>query len=245
MVIAVCGKPGSGKTLFTTYILKKKFNKENSFFTRYFNQKNIFNNCYSNYPVNLFKDFYSNKVNLLDFTSFNSWNMDSDIVIDEIQSYFDSTDYKSIPKSIAMNFQFHRHFGIHNIYLVSQDPSRIPKYFRILAQEYYQIKKHFRIPILGLAFFSYVIWNREEDYNSPTHLTSEQKKHITYDYKKKLLLFRYKRVYKSYDTKYLKTLISNKSIFNKGTYSDKVLSLDDIVTNFPSVNSNYSFNDYK
>lgn len=237
MVICVCGKPGSGKTLFTTYLLKKKFKKENNFIIRHFKKNKIFNNCFSNYPVLLSKNIYSNKVNLLDFNCFNSWLMDSDIVLDEIQAYFDSTEYKSIPKSIAMNFQFHRHFGIHNIYCVSQDPSRIPKVFRILAQEYYQIKKHIRIPIFGIAIFSYVIWNREEDYNNPTNLTREQKKNINYEYKKRIKIFRYRKIYKSYDTKYLKTLVEDKPIFYNGSYNDKLLSVNDINYNFPSINN--------
>lgn len=242
MVIAVCGKPGSGKTLLTTYFLMKKFRKENNFFVRHFKKEHIFNNCYSNYPVKLDSKNYSNRVNLLDFKDFNKWLMDSDIVLDEIQAYFDSTEYKSIPKPIANNFQFHRHFGIHNIYCVSQDLSRIPKVFRVLAQEYYQIHKHFKIPIVGIAFFSYTIWYREEDYGNPHKLTRDQKKNLNYEFKNKFIMFRYKKVYKAYDTKYMKVLVKDKELFPTIQYSDNLLSLDEIYQNFPSVaNNNYKF----
>lgn len=242
MVIAVCGKPGSGKTLFCTYLLKKHFYKENNYFIRHFKKDKIFNNCFSNYPVNLYKDNYSNQVQLLDFKKFHKWKMDSNIVIDEVQAYFDSMDYKLIPRPIAINFQFHRHFGIDNIYIVSQDPSRIPKYFRILAQEYYQIKKHFIIPFLGIAIFKYTIWNREEDYNLPSKLNREQKKFIAYDYKNKIKFFRYKKIYKSYDTKYLRALVDNQDYLDKNTYQDLNLTKEEILTNFPAINNNYDLN---
>lgn len=241
MVIAVCGKPGSGKTLLTSYFLKKKFYKENNFIVRHFKKNKVFNNCFSNYPVRLYKNHFSNKVNLLDFNSFNKWYMDSDIVLDEIQAYFDSTEYKSIPKAIANNFQFHRHFGIHNIYIVSQDLSRIPKVFRVLAQEYYQINRHFKIPFFGIAFFDYTIWYREDDYGKPVRLNREQRKNINYEFKRKFILFRYKRIYKSYDTKYLKSLIEDSDYFDSKEYSSLFLSKNEIRENFPSVNENYRF----
>lgn len=240
MVIAVCGKPGSGKTLFATYMIKKAFNKENSFFDRKLSKKpKFYNNVYSNYPVNLCKNIYSNKVNLLDFEKFHKWKMDSVIVLDEIQAYFDSIEFKKIPKNISMNLQFHRHFGIDTIYFLSQDPSRIPKVFRVLAQEWYQIKYHFKIPLLGIAFFKYTIWNREEDYNMPSNLTRFERKNVAYDYKNKIKFFRYKKIYKSYDTKYLKSLVDNKDIFSSGSYCQNYLTQNEILENFPLVNDNY------
>lgn len=242
MVIAVCGKPGSGKTLFATYMLRKSFKKENKFLSFKYKKKEIYNNVYSNFPVLLYKDIYSNKVNLLDFKEFHQWKMDSTIVLDEVQAYFDSIEFKKIPKNIAMNMQFHRHFGIDTIYFLSQDPSRIPKVFRVLAQEWYQIKKHIKIPFLGIAIFRYVIWNREEDYNMPSNLNRKQRDMSNYDYQKKWKFFRYKKVYNSYDTKYLRVLVDDKPIFNRDKYSEKALSKDDILTNFPQVGDNYNIN---
>ena len=43
-VIAVCGLPGSGKTLFSTYLMKKSYRKENNIFKRLFFKKKINNN---------------------------------------------------------------------------------------------------------------------------------------------------------------------------------------------------------
>lgn len=242
MVIAVCGKPGSGKTLFATHMLKKAFRRENGVLSREFGKGKFYNNVYSNYPVNLHKNIYSNKVNLLDFKEFHKWKMDSVIVLDEIQAYFDSIEFKKIPKNIAMNMQFHRHFGIDTIYFLSQDPSRIPKVFRVLAQEWYQIKYHVKIPFIGVAFFRYTIWNREEDYNFPSNLSRRERLNATYDYKNKWLFFRYKKVYKSYETKYMKSLVEDKNIFNNGVYVENELSLNDILTNFPQVGDNYNIN---
>lgn len=237
MVIAVCGKPGSGKTLFTTYLLKKKFKQENNIFVRLFKKQQIFNNCFSNYPIELYKNVYSNKISLLDLTEFHKWKMDSDIVFDEVQAYFDSTEYKSIPKTIANNFQFHRHFGIHNIYIVSQDLSRIPKVLRILAEEYIQIKKFVRIPFLRIAIFNYVVWFREEDYGKCVDLTREQKKHIDYEYKKKILFFRYPKVFKSYDTKYLKALVEDSEYLHSLEFDSLYYKKSDVVSAFPRIKS--------
>lgn len=237
MVIAVCGKPGTGKTLFTTYILKKQFKQENNFIIRNFKKDKIFNNCFANYPVQLDKNNISKSIGLLDLNDIHDWLMDSVIVFDEIQAYFDSLDYKKIPRTIARNFQFHRHFGIKDIYIVSQDPSRIPKVFRVLAQEWYQIKSHIKIPLIGIAFFKVIIWNREEDYNQPCNLTRKQKQTINYDYKKKYIFFKYKKVYKSYNTKYMNALSKGRPIFDKGSYNSLFLTQEEIINNFPSINN--------
>ena len=55
-------------------------------------------------------------------------------------------------------------------------------------------------------------------------------------------MFIYKKVYKAYDTKYMKVLVKDKELFPTIQYSDNLLSLDEIYQNFPSVaNNNYKF----
>lgn len=53
------------------------------------------------------------------------------IIIDEIQLYYDSDEYKDFPREIARFNQAHRHYGIKDIYYISQHPSRVVKNYVI------------------------------------------------------------------------------------------------------------------
>ncbi len=226
-VIYVGGVPGSGKTLFTTYLMRKKFRKENSILKRIFSKKRYIN-IFSNYPICLDKKRNSYKINLNDFYRYNKHVPDCDIVFDEFQSYFDSLDYKNFPRIIAKNFQFHRHFGIHDIYVVSQHPSRIVKQARILINEFYQIVKFIRFPLF-LGVFRYNIYYNFEDYGRSVKVN---KKEVQYDFKKKIRFFFYRPVFKAYNTKYLRALVDDKPYIHTDTYLSTDLSLEDILKNF-------------
>lgn len=225
-VVYIGGVPGSGKTLFATYLMKKKFNKENRF--KLFRKK-YYLNIFSNYPINLYKKVYSYSINLDVFKNFNKHVPDCDIVFDEFQSYFDSLDYKNFPKNISKNFQFHRHFGIHDIYLLSQHPSRIVKQARILINEFYQIVRFWKIPFIGVAIMRYNIYYNFEDYGRSVKVKKDD---VQYDFKKKIRLFRYKNVFKAYDTKYLRGLVDDKPYLNLDSYSSTKMSLEAIKSNF-------------
>lgn len=225
-VVYIGGVPGSGKTLFATYLMKKKFNKENRF--KIFRKK-YYLNVFSNYPINLYKKVFSYSITLDDFKRFNKHIPDCDIVFDEFQSYFDSLDYKNFPKTISKNFQFHRHFGINDIYLLSQHPSRIVKQARILINEFYQIVKFWKIPIIGIAIMRYNIYYNFEDYGRSVNVKKDE---VQYDFKKKIRFFRYKKVFKSYDTKYLRALVDDKPYLDNGVYSSTKMTLESIKNNF-------------
>ena len=124
-VIAVCGLPGSGKSLFITNLMLKHYRSENGILKRLFFKKKLNNNIYSNFPIKLAKNTFSNAISLNDLDKYMRYPMDSDLVFDEFQLYFDSLDFKNFPKVVRANFQLHRHFGINNIYILSQHPSRI------------------------------------------------------------------------------------------------------------------------
>lgn len=225
-VVYIGGVPGSGKTLFATYLMKKKFNKENRF--KIFRKK-YYLNVFSNYPINLYKKVFSYSITLDDFKRFNKHIPDCNIVFDEFQSYFDSLDYKNFPKTISKNFQFHRHFGINDIYLLSQHPSRIVKQARILINEFYQIVKFWKIPIIGIAIMRYNIYYNFEDYGRSVNVKKDE---VQYDFKKKIRFFRYKKVFKSYDTKYLRALVDDKPYLDNGVYSSTKMTLESIKSNF-------------
>ncbi|MBQ3142322.1 MAG: hypothetical protein IJB82_02320 [Bacilli bacterium] len=228
-VIAVCGLPGKGKTLFATYLMKKKYKRENNIFKRFFSKKR-FINIFSNYPIKLDdkKNIYSYKISLNDFLYFKKQVPDSFIVLDEFQSYFDSLEYKNFPKRISQNFQFHRHFSIKDIYLISQHPSRIVKQARVLVNEFYNITKFIKLPF-GIAFLRYNIYYNFEDFGKSVDVKKED---VIYDFKKKIVLFKYKKVFKSYDTKYMKALVEDKDYIKTDMYDHKLMNLNDIKSIF-------------
>ena len=226
-VIYIGGVPGSGKTLFATYLMRRKFRKENNIFKRIFSKKRYIN-IFSNYPITLDKKRKSYKINLNEFMHFNKHVPDCDIVFDEFQSYWDSLDYKNFPRIIAKNFQFHRHFGIHDIYVLSQHPSRIVKQARILINEFYQIVKFIKLPF-GIGIIRYNIYYNFEDYGKSVRVKKEE---VQYDFKKKIRFFLYPIVFKAYNTKYLRALVDDKPYIPTINYQSNDLTVEDIMNNF-------------
>lgn len=251
-VISIGGVPGSGKTLFVTYLMKKKFKKENRF--RFFKEK--INNVFTNYPVKLSnykikkkkiksidkftnevsfesvlvdKNIYSRSCSLLDFSTWHKFIPDSVYVLDEFHTLFDSLDYKNFPKSISKVFQFHRHLGIKDIYVIAQHPSRIVKQVRILIDEFYKIKRFIKIPFLGIAFVKYSVYYNFDDYGKSTKVKKED---VAYDFENHFRFFRYKKVFKSYDTKYMSALVKDKDFYETVPYSALNLTQEDIYHNF-------------
>lgn len=259
-VIFIGGVPGSGKTLFATYLAKKKFKRENIF------KKVKINNIFSNYPIQLSNYFskrkkykkqvvraydangnlqrkvnyidrniYSRKASIFDFNIYRQHLPDSVYIFDEFHAVCDSLDYKNFPRKIQKTFQFHRHFGIKDIYVICQHPSRLVKQVRVLCDEFYKIKKFIKIPFLGICLFKYSIYYNFEDYGKSTKVKKED---CIYDFENKIRIFKYKKVFNSYDTKYMKALVEDKEYFESIPYSCLNLSLDDIKNNFDMINNN-------
>lgn len=255
-VIFVGGVPGSGKTLFCTSIAKSKFKKENLFRRK----KNRINNVFTNFPVQLtnyfrkrkkykkqvvkaydengkllkkvdYRDvnFYSRSTTLMDFNIYHKYIPDSIYIFDEFHAMFDSLEFKDFPKKIQKTFQFHRHFGIKDIYVVCQHPSRLVKQVRVLVDEFYQIKKFIKIPFIGVGMFKYVIYYNFEDYGKSTKVKKED---VQYDFKCKLKFVKYKKLFKSYDTKYMKALVEEENYYETIPYNCLSLSKEDILRNF-------------
>ena len=230
-VIAICGLPGTGKTLFSTYLAKKHYKKDNgikNFFRKKVDRNYV--NVYSNYPIMLKKNkVYSNQVSLFDLARYNQYPLNSDFIFDEFQMYFDSLDFKDFPKVLRTTFQTHRHLGINNIFIISQHPSRIVKQARVLVCEFYEIIKCIKIPLIGIAIFRYNIYYNDEDYGKPTNV---KKSEVTYRFAKRIMFFRYKKVYKSYDTKYMKKLVEDEDFISKVQFDNLEMDKEDIFNNF-------------
>lgn len=223
-VIAVCGLPGTGKSLFTTYLARKHYKRLNRF-----NFKAKKNYVYSNYPIKLDKKHYSKSISLDDLGLKTSWNPGSVIILDEVQLYFDSLDFKDFPKSVRNTFQLHRHFGISNIYINSQHPSRIVKQLRVLCCEFYDVTGFIKIPFTPFAIFWYNIYYNADDFGKSVKVN---KGDVSYKFAKRFKIINYKKIYKSYDTCYMSELVADKPTYDSPEFDKEVMSLGEIQDTF-------------
>lgn len=273
----VSGVPGSGKTLYSVFLAKYHFKKENSKLVKYIRRlvikiKNIFifisnifrrirkkevepykidvykkyiydnqgkvNNIYSNFPILLytyfdkeskkFKKVYSNDISLWDLKGSYSFLPYSLIIVDEVQLYIDSDEY--IDKKARENFrpiakflQAHRHFGIKDIIFISQHPNRVMAKIRNVTNEFLKVKRFIKIPFTSIGLFFGVIYYETDSYGKSTNL---DKKFCNYDWKKVFKITNIKKLYKSYDTCYLRLLNLDKPL-KFGLYEDKYLNYDE------------------
>lgn len=240
MISCISGLPGLGKNVYATYLAKKHFKQENNplkRFVRRIKHKNIYvNNVYSTYPIILNKSkknmIYSNLITLDDLNNDYKFDKNALIIIDEIQSFYDSDEYKNFPKKIAVFNQFHRHFGIKDIYYISQHPSRIVKKLRNVACRFTKIRKFKIIPIINLGIMYITNYYEFEDYGKWHHPNKEQK---VYDVDNHFKFFFVKPIFKSYNSIYLSVLNEDKPLYNKGTFKSTKLSKEEIYTIFNDI----------
>lgn len=231
-VVSINGLPGKGKTLLSTHLAIKHFKNQNKFFPKLIRKLQrkevIYNSVYSNFPICLDKrnKIYSNRVSVYDLMNQNSFLPDSLIIIDEIQLFYDSDEYKTFPRIIANFNQAHRHFGIKDIVYISQHPSRVVKKLRNVVSEYYRIKTLFRIPILSIGFISARVTYEFEDYELSFTKDNELRK--MKDIKSKIFFVNFRKAFKSYDTCYLRPLNSDKPLLDHGNYKSIDLEDNDI-----------------
>lgn len=229
-VISLNGLPGKGKTLTATMLALKHYKKENTLFKRIIRkikkQPVIVNNVYSNFPIcfNKRKKIYCNKLNINDLMNQYKFQPNSLLVIDEVQLFYDSDEYKTFPRVIANFNQAHRHFLIKDIIYISQHPSRIIKKLRNVMSEYYRIKNLVRIPLLNIGWVSCRITYEFEDYDLAFTKDKDLKK--LKEIKSKVFFMNFRKVFNSYDTIYLLPLNEEKPLLNRGTYDSLYLGND-------------------
>lgn len=221
MISCLSGLPGSGKNVYATYLAKKHFQRENNLIKRLIrrlkHEELYINNVYSNYPILLNKrnKIYSNLVSINDLNGSYKFLDNAIIFIDEVQADYDSEEHKIFPKKIATFNQFHRHFGIKDIYYISQHPARIVKKLRDISCRFIKIRRFLVIPFIKIAFLYYSNYYEFDDYGKWHHPTKEMK---NYDVDNHFKLFFVNKVFKAYDSTYLSALNKDKPLLNKGTF---------------------------
>ena len=223
-VIGLHGIPGSGKSVAATSIALKYYKKQNRIlkkFIRYIKKEKeiIVNNIYTNYPIclNKRKKIYTNIITIDDLDNTYSFKKDSLIILDEVQAFYDSyRDFRDFPSSISSFFQFHRHFGIKDIYIISQHPRRLITYIRDVISQYHRIKRFIKIPILNIGIISYRRCFEFEDFTASFTKDKEMKKLL--EIKTKFYVFKLKKVFKAFESKYLYVLNEDKPLCDLGNY---------------------------
>uniref|UniRef100_A0AAU8B9Q0 ZOT protein n=1 Tax=Dulem virus 59 TaxID=3145770 RepID=A0AAU8B9Q0_9VIRU len=242
MISCISGLPGKGKNVYATYIAKKHFKRENSLFKQFIrrlkHEELYVNNVYTTYPIilNKRKKIYSNLVTLNDLNNKYRFKKNALIIIDEVQSFYDSDEFKDFPKSIAVFNQFHRHFDIKDIYYISQHPSRIVKKLRNVSCKFVKIRKFLIIPILNIGIMYITNYYEFDDYGKWHHPSKEMK---TYDVDNHFVIFRVSSIFKSYYSKYLSVLNKDKPLYSKGEFKSSVLTQEEIKSIFGTDIWNY------
>jgi len=238
MIIIITGKPGKGKTLTQTAMVKKFYKKDNNliqkiiYYSKYKTKMPIVNKCFSNYPILLDKknNIKTKKVSLKHMVIKNKFPKGSHIVIDEAQIMYDSMDFERFPVSIGHFWQTHRHLFIHDIITNSQSLARIIKKMRDLAEYYYDIMS-FRDSLLwGLIPLPFVFVKIRITYDTLSADQPKQKSNYLYD--SKLFVFNKRSLYNCYNDKYLSELQRDSIPFDSPEWESLVMSKEDIFKYF-------------
>lgn len=256
-ILNFCGIGGSGKTLDATNEAVKHYKKENKqlkkniykLFSKfpgklgkisrnkldYYNlfPKGRINNVYSSYPILLDKkrEIYSNKWSIFDFNNQYSFLPNAIFIDDEIQLKIDSDEYddpkqKEEIKKIAKFMQSARHFGCNKIIITSQHPSRVFKKARNVTSRF--VKHAKLINFGGFGFIKQISYYLLEDYGKYIPKKKKLRKMLSFDFKITYSFINFKKVYQSYDSRYLSNYNYEKPLYNKGTYTSLKMEYKDL-----------------
>ena len=247
-VRVITAPPGAGKIFNMSRIALNLFNEKNTKIKRTFykiiGKKYIFKNTiYSNYPILLYeskkpvlwidghgkehysKKIFSNKVKLTDMRLKYRFCEGASFFIDEIQYIYDSQEYSSFPDCIAHFFQVHRHLSYDYIYTNSQSLSRVIKKVLCVSEEFWNvISLKFYLGIIGRVIFrvSYDMEDSKKSENMTDYYDDEVVKKW----------FINKKIFRSYDTKYLKALNDGLPLYDGGIWESLTVPKKEILGNF-------------
>jgi hypothetical protein len=270
MIYSINGTPGQTKTAEATHIAIKKYKKDNRFlrlFELIYFLVVQFNKLYkkldlskiqkiakpkvkinSNYPILLDKKraITSKMITLNDLHFEHKFEKDTMIILDEIQFYDDSMNYKVVAKTrgkVIAFMQAHRHCYVSELIIISQHPSRIPKYYRVLCEEFrkqkvllnVQLKLFGFILINGFTLKKEITYFESEEYN--TSVSGKKKKDVQVDFKRKLKIMPNK-VFNHYDNIYLSAVVEGKPQWNTSQFGHLIMTKNEIGNTFPQLAKN-------
>lgn len=198
------------------------------------------NNVYSTFPICLDRkrNIWSNQISLFDLDNTYSFYPNSLIIIDEVQLFIDSDEYKDKVKKNQINhigkfLQAHRHFGVKQVVFTSQSPSRIFKKARNIVVGYLKQAKLINLPF-GLTLMRGIIYYDFDFYGRYIPKSHEERKKLPFDYKKVIKVFRRSTVYNAYDSRYLSLYNYARPLLNctKGTWKEFKVPYDYLVDLF-------------
>lgn len=249
-VITITGRPGFGKTLNMVYESLRNFDRDNPKIKIWWTEKILRKdwiyvvNEYSNLPILLVPErknkkpytlycplkneiyqlpaIYSHEVRLFDLRIKYNYNPTARFYIDEIQAMYDSMEYRDFPDCIAHFFQTHRHLEYADIYTNSQSISRIIKRVLVVSEEYRNI--YDRRQFLGWITTRYKV-----TYDLATSKEEKLINENNFEVEYFARTFRKKRVFKSYNTKYLKGLKEKGIDYHNRHWESLTMSYDDIM----------------
>lgn len=191
------------------------------------------NNIYSSFPILLDRknNIWSNRITLFDLMNNYSFLPNSKLIIDEIQLFIDSDEFKDKEKNkiiskIGKFLQAHRHFGIKQIIFTSQSPSRIFKKGRNIVIGYLKQDKIINLPFLPLSIMRGTLYYDFEFYGRYIPRDREERRKLPFNYRKIIKIFNRNKVYSAYDSRYLSKYNYGKPLLNLGTWDDYKVSND-------------------
>ena len=200
-------------------------------------------NVYSSFPILLDKKrkIYSNMLSLYDLCGDVSFLPDSLLIVDEIQLFADSDEYKDkernkILSRIAKFLQSHRHFGIKQIIFTSQNPSRIFKKARNIVTWYIKQRKIINIPIIPISIMRGIAYEDFEYYGRYIPKDREERKKLPFDYRKVFKVFNRSKVYSAYDSRYLSLYNYSRPLLGSGLWNGSKVNYEYLCTLFEDAN---------
>jgi Zonular occludens toxin (Zot) len=248
-ILCYSGLPGTGKTASATLSAVKHFNQQNSFINKLihlykesylttykqFFKKQLYivikeltiNNVYSNYPILLDtkKQIYSNSIKPSDLEMKYQLPSGSLIILDEVQRYYDSREFKTFPKQLGVFFQHHRHGSIKDIILVTQHPRRLDNKMRDLVEIFRKYRLFIKIPLIPVIFCTYSNYYEFEDYGS-YHLMKREMR--SFDVDNHIQLIWSFNSFTRYNSKYFNVIFNALKTLPIKMFKSKDLTLDEL-----------------
>lgn len=134
MISGIFGLPGSGKTLYLSYLADRAVKGKNlNFKNQFYSMFRSYEKVYTTFP---FSGAYQLDFELLGKVKFENCL----ILIDEIMMFCDSRNFKSFGQNLKFFFSQHRHFAIDIVY-ASQAYDDVDKKIRNVTDSYYYISR--------------------------------------------------------------------------------------------------------